>query len=370
PKSSQANKHIAIVIFGGLGDVLLASPVIQALRTYWPEADITLITEKRSQSSAQLLPVNDIKTLANRDRLALFLGLIKTFLQIKPAIVMASGRSPFVSLAMKLAGIPVRVGYLASGGWLNRLQRQWLTHPAKLKPAIYASEMHWELIKALLGDHVPEPVLPLRPVVDAATLKLPVDKFQALWPSETSSRVLIHPGASRLSVQTGALKQWPVAHWVDYIERLLTQTNPAISVGLCGGPDDAEVLRQIEASLSAQAKEKVIQFMGKTASILDLAALIQSADVMVCVDSAPMHLAVALNKPLVAMFGPTNPDVLLPKDNHRFKAVFRSDLDCRPCLWTVRKQVCDEPTCLSVPPQAMIDATLALLAEHVLEPLL
>lgn len=80
---------------------------------------------------------------------------------------------------------------------------------------------------------------------------------------------------------------------------------------LAGGPDDAEIIKEIQAGLPANSK--LISSAGKTKSLADLAALTKLCDVLVCVDSAPMHIAVGAQKPVVAMFGPTDEAKLLPK---------------------------------------------------------
>lgn len=72
---------------------------------------------------------------------------------------------------------------------------------------------------------------------------------------------------------------------------------------------------------------KVVSTYGHTRNLKELVALIDICDLLVCVDSAPMHLAVALNKPVVALFGPTNEAVLLPGGISKFVALRKETLD-------------------------------------------
>lgn len=82
-----------------------------------------------------------------------------------------------------------------------------------------------------------------------------------------------------------------------------------IKVVLAGGPDDKDAIAEI---LANKGSLPIISTLGETKSLADLAALIHLADAIVCVDSAPMHVAVGLRKPVVALFGPTNPNLLIP----------------------------------------------------------
>ncbi len=99
---------------------------------------------------------------------------------------------------------------------------------------------------------------------------------------------------------------------------------PGVDVILAGGPDDKEAIEQIRAQLKPDSK--VISTYGHTRNLRELVGLIDICDLMVCVDSAPMHLAVALGKPVVALFGPTNEAVLLPAGDDRFVALRKETL--------------------------------------------
>ncbi|PWT96452.1 MAG: hypothetical protein C5B53_09715 [Candidatus Melainabacteria bacterium] len=142
---------------------------------------------------------------------------------------------------------------------------------------------------------------------------------------EGKSRLLIHPGTSRLALQKGIIKTWSPAHWTTLIERL-TATG-TFTIILAGGPDDAEIIGEISENLKRLGPmPSLISAYGVTKSLADLAALIQLSDLIICVDSAPMHIAVGLNKPLVALFGPTDHGKLLPPDP-KFKALSQDGQD-------------------------------------------
>lgn len=347
-----------MAVFGGIGDVLLASPALFALRAAYPQARITLITEARSRSVGALLPVDVCLPLETRDKLSTFLSLVTCFQKSNPDLAIATGRSPAIALALAISGAKTRVGY---GN--HPLSRWFLTHAPLANGKIYASQMHWALAEAVLPnavlqDDASKGLRRLRPSVIVPSEFTLENPYIAQWPVGARRKVLIHPGASRLSVQKNILKQWPTRHWLTLIQTLLADTDTA--VGVCGGPDDAEVIAALRQALGTTPG----WILFETRHLTDLALLMQSADVVTCIDSAPMHLSVALDKPTVALFGPTDPTLLMPDAQHtnHLKAVFRADLPCRPCFWAVRQESCDTPECLEVPVQSVLKAIDEVLA--------
>ena len=103
-------------------------------------------------------------------------------------------------------------------------------------------------------------------------------------------------------------KNWP---WKRFVE-LGTQLNGQII--LVGAPDDAETCEKIENKLPEGA---AVNLCGKT-SLLELGGVLQRADLVVTVDSGPMHMASATGTPCLAIFGPTDPTRVGPfGDQHR-----------------------------------------------------
>jgi ADP-heptose:LPS heptosyltransferase len=211
--------------------------------------------------------------------------------------VVSSGSSSMVSMLLFLSGIKVRVGYAAS-----RIAPMLLTHPVKLNQQQYAVDMYHDLVRGLgLTDAAELP----RAVVQPES----VSRMKSKLRGTDMSRVLLHPGTSRLAVQKGIIKTWPVDNWIELIEKLRRQ--PRTQVILAGGPDDREIVGEI-LSKTQPDDYTFVSAVDWTRSFADLAALMSLCDLMVCVDSAPMHLGVALRKPLIALFGPTDEKKLLP----------------------------------------------------------
>lgn len=123
-------------------------------------------------------------------------------------------------------------------------------------------------------------------------------------------RVLLHPGTSRLAIEKGIIKTWDPKYWAELVKKLTGV--PDVEVLLAGGPDDEEIIKQIVAQVPNQPNFR--NCYGITKSLADLAALTNLSDILVCVDSAPMHIGVGLRKRMVALFAPTDAKHLLPAD--------------------------------------------------------
>ena len=119
--------------------------------------------------------------------------------------------------------------------------------------------------------------------------------------------VLIHGGSSQSSIEKGIEKTYPTAGWKAIVQEFQTR-QPEMPIVLVEGPDDADIVGSLVSVVSGL---KVVQ----PGDIGKLAAMIAGASLMICTDSAPMHLAVSLQVYTVALFGPTDPAKLLPKSD-------------------------------------------------------
>jgi lipopolysaccharide heptosyltransferase II len=129
--------------------------------------------------------------------------------------------------------------------------------------------------------------------------------------------VTIHPGATN-----GSAKRWPAAYWGAVASRLAAD---GATVVLAGGREE----RALTAEIRARAGNRPIDLAGRT-SVAELLALLECADVVASGDSAPVHLAVALGRPTVAIYGPTDPAIYGPYDRSA-ATIVRHQLPCSPC---------------------------------------
>jgi ADP-heptose:LPS heptosyltransferase len=121
-----------------------------------------------------------------------------------------------------------------------------------------------------------------------------------------SGYILLHGGSSALAVQKGINKIYPVESWVTILQDIQNKM-PKLPVVVLKGPEDGPLVAQLTA--------KIPQLLTiSPPDIGKLAAVIAAANLLLCTDSAPMHVGVAAGTALVALFGPTDPAKLLPTD--------------------------------------------------------
>jgi heptosyltransferase I len=150
------------------------------------------------------------------------------------------------------------------------------------------------------------------------------------------------PFAVLLPGANWATKRWPAQNFAALVGPLKERFG--LETVVAGGKDDVELAAGIGG----------INLVGRT-SLAQLAALIERADLVIANDTGPMHIAAALGRPLVALFGPTNPVRTGPYK--REASVVRIDIPCSPCY----SRRCWHKSCLA---WLAIEPVLELAAEQ------
>jgi ADP-heptose:LPS heptosyltransferase len=151
--------------------------------------------------------------------------------------------------------------------------------------------------------------LGVRAAFSAPQLELPqmarekADTLRRDW-KITRPYVILHPGSARPE------KLWDATRWADVIDHF--GRNNEFDLVLTSGPAVDEQTHI--AAIRRRTREKFIDLAGKT-DLLTLAALVGQAQLLVTVDSAPVHFAAASHTPQVILFGPTNPFHWRPTDS-------------------------------------------------------
>ena len=328
----KTNKKILLINFGGIGDEILFLPTVDTVRKANPSATIFLAVEPRSKSIMELTQaVDDIIEIDIKSKhkyVNIFKLLCFAWLE-KFDIVISSGANKSIPILLKLMGAKQSYGY--NSGFLAA---KLLTNPVDLNTKQYAGKMYHDLV-ASMGtntDFIP---------------KITLEEIQKI-----PNSILIHPGVSKMSVQKNIIKIFGAEIWTEIIERLLQNGKTVL---LAGGPDDDEVIKKIVESLKNKnllKSQNFINLYGKTRSIKDLARRIKEAEILLCSDSAPMHIGVGVGTKTFAIFGPTDENKLLPQ-NENFVPL-SVNCECRPCLWDKRQTSCENQKCLQFIPEQIV----------------
>jgi ADP-heptose:LPS heptosyltransferase/lauroyl/myristoyl acyltransferase len=259
-----------------LGDVVMALPLLRALRASRPDAEITLVAKK------QFLPLLESWGVADHCHALPPHGpaYFVHFWQLRrefPDVWLLFTNSVRGDLEARLTGCRQRFGLVRPGK-----HRPLLSHAYRV-PADFDERTHhqlelWEIFLRHFG-------------LNAAADRTPISNLE----SEISNP---HPIALICGSENNPEKRWPVAHW-----RALIAAFPAERFVLLGTANDAPITSAIAAGSDASRLEDLA---GKT-TLPEFAARLRSSRLLVTNDTGGMHLANALGVPLLALFGPTNP---------------------------------------------------------------
>lgn len=297
-------KQILALVPGGISDQLLFFPTLENLKRAYPDAEIDPIVEPRALGAYRICPLSHNKSLqtirfdfTDRNGLADWSNLLGIVRDREYDAVFSLDRSFLSGFMLWLTGISTRVGYRGSAGDL------FFTRTVPLKTEQYAGQMYGDLVQ---GVGIPE---------THGTPRIALLKEDLTWAETEQKRlgigdsgyILIHGNCSQLSKFRGVDKSYPPQKWLPIIQRLHQQQPDLPIVALCG-PEDTQFITQL-AEMTREFRVTIPEDVGK------LAAMVGGANLMVCTDSAPLQVAVALEIPTIALFGPTDPAKRLPQSD-------------------------------------------------------
>ena len=325
----KAVKNILFINFGGLGDEILFLPAIISVKKQFPDCKITLALEKRSKGITELTDIIDETIFADIKGKQKYWEMLKLLFKIWSKnfdTVIASGSNKFISLFLFGTFIPCRIGYNT-----GKVSEFLLTDTVNLNKNQYASKMYHDLIKSLTDINTELPELSID--------KKPIEQ----------NTVLIHPGVSLMSIKKNMIKTVSPKIWAEVIIKL---SDKGKKVLLAGGPDDKEVMEEIQKIVP---ENKYTNLYGKTKNLKELAETISQAEIFLCSDSAPLHIAVALGTKTYAIFGSTDDTKLIP--NNGLVTPIKANCSCplRPCLWEKRRTTCETLECLNLTPDEIVE---------------
>jgi ADP-heptose:LPS heptosyltransferase len=292
--------RILALVPGGIGDQILFFPTLDDLKQRYADAQIDVVVEPRAKGAYQVSKSVNSTILFDfkaSNSLADWGNLLGVLRDREYDIAISLGQRWGIGFLLWLTGIPVRIGYAGSGS------ERFLTSTVPLNPNQYAAGMYHDLLKGL-GIQTPTPEL----AVSVPTRDLEwADAERKRLGIQGGGYVLIHGGSSQLSRMKGINKLYSVESWQAIIQDFQTK-QPTLPIVVIRGPEDAEVVAQLSEATSG-LKITTPETIGQ------LVALIAGASLMLCTDSAPMHLGVAAQTFTLGLFGPTDPEKLLPKSD-------------------------------------------------------
>jgi lipopolysaccharide heptosyltransferase II len=325
---TNTRPKILLVRLRLIGDVVLTTPLIGALRRRYPNAQLTYVVEaaaapviRRNRNLTDIVVVPRTSGLARvMDDLALAGRLRRRRFDI--AIDLHGG--PRAAWLAWSSGAPVRVGYRIRG-------RSWMyTHivprPRDEAPRPTVANQ-WDLL-APLGLEPPDPALdPLEMEADPIAAALVDRRLKGAGITAAHPVVVIHVSAGN------PFRRWPPESF-EALVVALARRDPSRRLVLTSGPSDAHAAKEI----AGRARAVLGPLAGAVPDVgefdlAELQALVARAAVYIGGDSGPLHIAGTTATPIVALFGPTLAERSMPWRNPRWfaEAVDAGPIECRPC---------------------------------------
>jgi ADP-heptose:LPS heptosyltransferase len=324
-QSTTAKQKLLVVNLWGIGDLILSSPF---LRSAAKDYEVTLVGKAHARAALgdtfpdiQFIEWNAPWTVFRGkykfwrwDWYAL-LNAIRQLRLLRPDAAVSVRKDPRDHLLLWLCGARRRVGFGIYGSGLFLTDP--LTHPAKVRHVVE----DW----IALAEHLaPGAILYGRSEVHLEHGRLVTERVRDRLPQTDRPIICLHVGA-RI-----ATRRWPEAYFVELVGRLRSRFD--FHLILIPDPDG------YGRSLAAVADQTV-----ENLTVEELISIISAADLLIANDSAPAHIGAACKCPVIAIFGPTDPQRFRPWSKHAH-VVIRDICPYRPCF-----DYCHfpEPICLT-----------------------
>ncbi len=318
-------KRILVIRLDLIGDLVLSLVVVRLLKRTYPGAEIDLLALPASAKVITADPdlseiISYDPNIWRRPRALLRMknwraaSALHSRLQAHKYDLAVSVFGPWAALIAVLSGATRILGFAQE------------SYPGLLTDNIPGQ--HW-----VETDHLHEVDYCLRLAQAAGASIGPDDRIPTLYVSSEAQKetaeLLQREGIERdkpliachVSSNNGQAKRWPIPYWARLADRLIED---GCTVIFTGAPDDLPLIARIIQHMQRHA----YNLAGKT-SLSQLAAVLQTADLLITGDSGPMHIAAAVGTALIAIHGPTDPALSGPVSPHA--TILRDPIWCSPC---------------------------------------
>ena len=322
PRLATPNQRILVVSTTALGDTLWATPALESLRKSFPDASIAVLTSPIGEQVLRHNPwVN--QTYVLRKPLWLLLSLWRALRKERFDTVLLLHASQRLILPLSaLLGAQKIIGTSGINKGLDAL----LTDPI---PPTHQHEIvrRLELIERTGAKRHTE------------TLSFFLQPKERLYLFKPKPLIALHPGSK------DTFKRWPAEHFIAVGQRLQAL---GLQILITGTQEELPLMQHIAAQIPGA------QIADAHLSLRAFAALLEQTDLLISNDTGPVHLACALQKPLIALYAPLDPALCGPhKAKHAIAIAKRTT--CQPCL----KRACRRPFCLlQIGPEEVVDKAI------------
>jgi heptosyltransferase III len=294
PQTQSESLRILVIRADRLGDVILSTPVFEVIKRHYPHSHLTVMVQEAAAPLIRgLSSVDEVilyEPLGRHSGLRGILNLSRELRERKFRIGIVLQTQWRFALALFLARIRFRIGPLSklhSYFLFNRGVRQ-----RRSQVEMHEADYNLQLLRRL-GIRVGARKVPVRvSCSDAARAESREWLIGKGWKPDVPL-VAVHPGMG------GSALNWPEAHYTDLIRALLKDGRQVL---ITGGPTESSLLMRIRETLGKALAEKAIFYTGGTIEFL--AGLYAQASLVVAPSTGPVHLAVAMDRPVLTFYPP------------------------------------------------------------------
>jgi lipopolysaccharide heptosyltransferase II len=334
-------EHSLFIKLAGIGDLLMLTPAIRAYKTAFPEEEIIFVTGESNKGILKnnpyidrLIPLNDFAFFSGS-----ILKKFKEALKLISLIKASGARKIFVlhrdwrwNLLVFLSGVKERHGFRRD------LQGLFLTHATDTTSKEHQIHSFFKVLGLPVPSEKQGVHLDIFPTPEEEER---INSVISTFPS--GDIIAIAPGGAANTREQVPLKRWPLEHYRELIRRLLKN---GFLIFLIGGKDDYVFTRPLTDTFSIAQGKQLFDLSGMY-SLEETCALLKICLLMVTHDSGPMHIASAAGIPVIAIFGPTEPEETKPLTAGSYFFWRGYKLSCAPCYKHGKFPDCKTLACMN-----------------------
>lgn len=303
-----------------VGDAVMTIPALRQLRRLFPKAHITLATRDWAEGLFAGADYLDELQVHEGSGLRSVVQQVRQWRKRNFDLAVLLPNSLETALVASLARVPLRIGYATDG------RQALLTHPLALpewrqsKHEVFyylkiIAELEWlSRQEQTFLDTQPDGSLE----VSDARKSVARDFLREHGVERGNAVVALCPG----SINSRA-KRWPTERYAALADQLVDEVGAKVLLVGSSGETD------VSLEVSRQMRNQPVMLTGKT-DLAELIAILSLVDLLVTNDTGPAHIASALGRPTLVIFGPTNP--LTTRPFSPFGEIVREPPDCAPCM--------------------------------------
>lgn len=302
-------KNIVVCKYKGMGSIIQSTPLIQTLKTNYPNAKITFVSSVENKSILERITIIDQVLLVDDRKISGLIGsstrlLIRLIRMRADLYIDLEIYSNFSSIITTFSMAKDRFGYYLN---TSKYRMGMYTHMMYFNTNSPISESYLQFARLLNCEKIIHHQFVF---VEKKELHPQLDNY-----------IVINSNASDLRIE----RRWPKQSFIDLIHSV-RESNNELSIVLIGAKNEAEYVAEISNVFSEDTK--VLDLSGKT-TLDELIELIRHSNFVITNDTGPMHMSSALQKKTIALFGPCSPQQYAIGEN--IIPIYK-DLYCSPCV--------------------------------------